>query len=730
MMAQHEDERGIFLAALALPRDDRAAFLDGACQSPELRRRIDALLARHDEGTIAFLEEREDELDAEATEPELPFELDEFRVIEELGRGGMGIVYLAEDTILKREVAIKILAPSMAKSARLLAGFQQEAVHVSRLKHAAIVPVYRFGRDSGLHFIVSQYVEGQTLRELIDQRVQQQKEADPNPEDDRAWRRQIAGTLAIIAEALTEAHGVGIVHRDIKPSNIMQAVDGSAKLLDFGIAVRSTASPLLTPPLGAGSVSYMSPEHAQIEGNPIDGRSDVFSLGVVLYEALTLTLPFRGDNHEAVLDAIRTSNPTPVRRKAPGTPRDLEVICHKALEKDPDDRYQSAAHLGADLRCWLNGAPILAHPEPFVGKTRRYLRRHRTVAAAAAAVVISAGGATMLATHLADNRPRVHIDNLPDGANVYLSRIEVKTGSVASKRRRVDGDFRVVPGYYRITAIGSNGESAEFTLHLDHGSTVRVHANPRRVADVEQDMVRFDPIAHPVDPSAPEPYRKALAEPPAPFLIDRYEVSNGEYEAFVLASDTAVSPPLLWEGPRCPPEMRDLPVVGVTLAEAQAYAAWKGKRLPTANEWMYAARGASGRRYPSGEPATDAPRLGVQFRHVDQGADTAGFMPITAPDARTLYLQSVSPTRGPLVEANKDDQTPEGLLFMYGNVREWTESVPFYQEPNFTVRFTCGHAWDMPIFLPDELTSGFIPEQPVTDRRVGLGFRCAKSIDP
>lgn len=729
-MVQHEDERGIFLAALALPIEDRGAFLDGACESPELRRRIDALLARHDEGTIEFLMERENELDAKADDPRPPFDLDEFQITKELGRGGMGIVYLAEDTILKREVAIKVLAPSMARSARLLAGFQQEAVHASKLKHPAIVPVYRFGRDAGLHFIVSQFVEGRTLRELIDRRSRAHDDPDAEAEDDRDWRRRVGGMLATIAEALAEAHGVGIVHRDIKPSNIMQTVEGSAKLLDFGIAVRSTASPLLAPPVGAGSVSYMSPEHAQVEDTTIDGRSDVFSLGVVLYEALTMSLPFSGKDQQAVLDAIRTSAPAPIRRLAPGTPRDLEVICQKALEKDPQDRYQSAAHLGADLRCWLNGAPILARPETMLDRAMRHFRRRRTIATAAVAVVIAAGGAASLATHLADNRPRVRIRNLPSGARVFVSRIDPRSDSIDSEHRRVDEDFQIDPGYYRITVSGSGGETAEFTQYLGFNSNVRLIAQASRPSDAAKDMVRFDPVGNPFPIGSAAASLVDDSQTLAPFLIDRYEVSNAEYEAFLLASDAPVAPPPLWEGPRCPPAMRDLPVVGVTYPEAQAYAQWKGKRLPTASEWMYAARGAAGRVYPAGAPSAEPPRLGVRF--LDAPAlKTAGYMLATSPLARSYYLEFAAPTRGPLSEAHLDDQTPDGLYFMYGNVREWTESVaPWGDSPNFNARLTCGFAWEMPPYRSTELTTSFIPEQPVTDRLVGLGFRCAKSIDP
>lgn len=744
-MEPNQDERSLFLAALAVPRDDRDAFLEGACETAEQRTRIEALLRRHEEGTIAFLQEQDREIDQDAAEPQLPFQLEEFQVVRELGRGGMGIVYLAHDTILKRDVAIKVLAPALSRSTRLLASFQQEAVHVSRLTHPAIVQVYRFGRAQGLHFIVSQYVQGRTLRELIDDRLGQERGARPGAlrpssaasRDDAAWLRACVGTLAAIAEALADAHAAGIVHRDIKPSNIMRAEDGSAKLLDFGIAIRRSASPLLAPPIDAGSVSYMSPEHAEIEGLEIDGRSDVFSLGVVLYEMLTLALPFEGGTQQEVLEAIRRSAPTPVRRRSPSAPRDLEVICHKALEKDPENRYQSAAHLGADLRCWLRGAPILARPEPLLGRARRHVRNHRTILVASVAVLLAAGGGAVLAANLADTRPRIRIANVPQGARVSVRPIDLQTGRLG-EGRLVDERFRLEPGFYRIFVgrgggsgeSGGGGQSAEFTILVEDGARVLLTASPSRPSDVEQDMLRFDPVAQPVLPTAPAPYRAILADPPGPFLIDRYEVTNGQYEAFMLATGSGVAPPPHWEGPRCPPEMRDLPVVGVTHAEAQAYARWKGMRLPTVAEWLYAARGQAGRRYPAGD--TDADAQGLSVRFLDgRGVETAGFMPASAPGARASYLQNVVPSRGPASGTPTPDRTPEGMLFLFGNVREWTESIAFNESgANPTARLTCGHAWEMPRFVPQELPGRSILEQPVTDRLIGLGFRCAKSLTP
>ena len=727
-MAEHQDDKQIFLAALALSHDDRSAFLDGACQDSEQRVRIDALLRRHDEGTIEFLRRQEEGEPPDAAEPEPPFDLDEFKVIRELGRGGMGIVYLAKDTILQREVAVKVLSPGLSRSTRLLAGFQQEAVHVSKLRHAAIVPVYRFGRSDGFHFIVSQYIEGQTLRHLIDEQTRPGLEAGQG--DLKDWFRCVASMLATISEALSEAHGVGIVHRDIKPSNIMWTQLNTAHLLDFGIAIRSSGSPSLATPVAAGSVSYMSPEHALIEQSALDGRSDVFSLGVVLYEALTSRLPFSGSDQEAILQAIQSTTPVAPRRRSRGVPRDLEVICLKALEKDPSDRYQSAAQFGAELRCWMRGAPILARRAPISQRAHRYVSRHRTIATAAVAALLAGTGATALAVQLADDRPRVRIANLASGASVYLSAIDVTTGAVSNDRRQVDRDFRVEPGYYRVVVTNSNGQSAEATLYLETDASREVFVNPTRTADVEQDMVRFDPIANPILEDAPATYRRIVPVAPAPFLIDRYEVSNAEYEAYVLASDSNVPAPAMWGGDRCPPELRDLPVVGVTLQEAQGYAAWVGKRLPTAQEWIYAARGPAGRRYPAGEPQSGKPGLNVQFRQA-RGRETAANTPISDPGALDWYDRSVVPTRGPLPEAARDDRTPEGLLFMYGNVREWTETVfAPTGEPNFAVRATCGHAWDNPLFRAGDLPGLSLQEQPVGDRLIGLGFRCAKSIHP
>jgi len=729
-MTTDHDERSLFLAALALPSGDREAFLEGACESPEQRRRLEALLRRHEEGTIAFLKEREERPDAEQFEPELPFDLEEFRVTRELGRGGMGIVYLAIDTILKRDVAIKVLAPHLARSARLLASFQQEAVHVSRLSHPAIVQVHRFGRSDGLHFIVSQYVQGQTLRQMIDARIDEVGDDIPASDSERAWLTQCVTIIAAIAEALAVAHSAGIVHRDIKPSNVMQAEDGSAKLLDFGIAIRSSASPLLTPPLDAGSVAYMSPEHARLEGTEIDGRSDVFSLGVVLYEALTRSLPFQGKSQDQVLDAIQRSSPTPIRRRAAWVPKDLEVICHKALEKNPEDRYQSAAHLGADLRCWLRGAPILARPEPLLDRARRHIRAHRSLGAAIAAVLLTSGGAAALAAHLADTRPRVRIGNVPHGATVRVQPIDIVSGTVLPDARAVDENFRLNPGFYRIIVAGERGETAEFSVFLEDSTSVQLSAHPSRPSDVEQDMLQFDPTSEPVLATAPQEYKERLAQPPGPFLIDRYEVSNGDYEAFMLASSADVAAPPLWEGRRCPPELRDLPVVGVTYSEAQAYARWKGKRLPTLAEWLYAARGAIGRKYPQGNNPVHAAALGVQF--VDRrGVETAGFMPAASATAKASYMKFALPTRGPRPSTHSGDLTADGVYFMYGNVREWTESIPHSDgTANPTARYTCGHAWEMPRFIPSTLPGSSIPEQPVSDRLVGLGFRCAKSLSP
>ena len=259
-----------------------------------------------------------------------------FKVLSELGRGAMGVVYRAEDSALTRTVAIKTIALTGTPEERDIheARFLQEARAAGSISHPAIITIYDVGREGDTAFIAMELLEGHELRDLI-------RWGSITPS-------QAVSVTAAVAEGLAYAHERGIVHRDIKPSNIMLLKDGRAKLMDFGIARLAENAVKTQTGMLLGSPQYMSPE--QIMGTGLDARSDIFSLGVVLYEMLTGVKPFAGEDVTQLLFSIANMPAKPPRTLAPGLPPVIDYIIARALKKNPDERYQSAAELAADLR--------------------------------------------------------------------------------------------------------------------------------------------------------------------------------------------------------------------------------------------------------------------------------------------------------------------------------------------------------------------------------------------
>src|SRR5678815_440022 len=337
----------IFEGALERQGDERAAFLDRACDGDaEVREEVESLLRSY-EVAGSFMESpavAHADLEQKLTPGQ---RVKHYQIVNLIGEGGMGEVYLATDTILGRRVALKVLPTFVSKDPERLRRFTQEARAASRLSHPNVCVVHEIGEtDDGRPFIAMEYVEGMTLRQRM--RSQAMKLGD------------VLDIAIQVAEGLIAAHEAGIVHRDIKPENIIIRPEGYVKILDFGLAklterhksATTTTMPTLlfhsTPGVVIGTAAYMSPEQAR--GVAVDERTDIWGLGVVLYEMASGRAPFTGETPTDVVVAIVERDQPPISQHVEGAPPELERIVKKALRKDRNERYQIVKEMAIDLR--------------------------------------------------------------------------------------------------------------------------------------------------------------------------------------------------------------------------------------------------------------------------------------------------------------------------------------------------------------------------------------------
>ena len=420
----------IFHAALERPASQRAAFLNEACAGDgALRGEVESLLAHEDvrssikspaiQAAVKALARDDSELRRvqEEERQRIGSMVSHYRILEKLGGGGMGVVYKAEDTRLDRAVAIKFLPEDVAHDREALKRFHREARAASALNHPNICTVYDLGEEAGQPFIVMECLEGQTLKQLIDC-----GEGSALPVGTRGGplrTDRLVDLATQIADALEAAHSKGIVHRDIKPGNIFVTSCGQAKVLDFGLAkvaidrtqtAAGEASSALQTAAGAvaGTVQYMSPEQAL--GQVVDARSDLFSFGSVLYEMATGRNAFPGSTTSETIAHILHTQPEAIARFNYDVPQELERIIRKCLEKEADNRYQSAKELKVDLRRLkreTDSGPVGAGLVPAAeGRPQGAPLRKRQIAALAGAVIVVVA-AVLLALNVAGLRDRI-----------------------------------------------------------------------------------------------------------------------------------------------------------------------------------------------------------------------------------------------------------------------------------------------------------------------------------
>jgi eukaryotic-like serine/threonine-protein kinase len=664
-----------------------------------------------------------------------------YRILNQIGAGGMGVVYLAEDDRLHRKVALKFLPPSVAHDAAAKARFWLEAEAASALDHPHIATVYEIGEYDGELFLAMAYYEGETLKQRLERGPLTVSAA--------------ASIAEQIASGLSAAHAAGIVHRDLKPANIFVRGDGQVKILDFGLAkmlaMDETRAQLTRVGSTVGTVAYMSSE--QVRGEDVDSRTDVWALGVVLYEMLTGRLPFEGAHPVALMSAIASDTPPSFASLPPETPRELHHVLAGALVKDRHARHRTAAdveRLVAAYRLRASSGTLQA-ASPALSDA---LTRKRVLLPAALVFLLVAAGGAWAAnrnahirwatdralpaiSQLAEQDKVVAAFTLAEQANQYIptDQILAKLWSVVSRTVSVDTvpagasvsyreysandgpwthlgrtplhDVRVPSAILRWKiekdGFATTEDAAGFLgLAGSHVLSYRLSAFDA----VPSGMVRVSSAGSPFSVVIPGLEHLPAVRLPD-YWIDRFEVTNRAFRRFVtdggyqkrefwkqpferdgrtlrwqdamtLFHDATGRPgPSTWELGSYPSGQDDYPVTGVSWFEAGAYAEYAGKTLPTLYHWSYVASQQS----------------------------SASFVP-----------PSNFGGRGPTPVGASQAANRFGAFDMAGNVKEWV-----WNSTAGGQRYLLGGAWDEPVYMFNDADA-----RSPFDREATFGFRCAK----